>query len=261
MLLVSVVSLVPAPLVAGTLEPHQLTGAQNLRFEPFGNTTRIVVQGGLYDKWRGVQAKFNDEQRRTAACRDDRAHCTDKAASMFLNIVDTARERDGLARLGAINRAVNLAIRPMSDLANYGEVDVRSSPLATLANGSGDCEDYAIAKMAALQAAGVPPEDLRLVILREMSRDEDHAVLAVRLGARWVVLDNRMLVMLSDTQIAGYRPVYVADHSGVRAYGSDAAPAPVLSDPQAPYPQAPYSQDIYSQDVAYLISAQTGAAS
>lgn len=251
MLLVGAGSLAPAPLVAGPLELHHLTGAPNLRFEPFGVVNRIVAQGGLYDKWRGVQAKLDDEQRRIAACRDDRAHCTDRAASTFLNIVDTARDHDGLARLGAVNRAVNLAIRPMSDLANYGEVDVWSSPLATLANGSGDCEDYAIAKMAALKAAGVPSQDLRLVILREKARDEDHAVLAVRLGARWVVLDNRMLVMLSDTEVANYRPVFVADDSGVRAYGNDAEPAPVLPAPQAPYPQ----------DVAYLISAQVGVPS
>jgi len=253
MLLVGAVMFAPAPLVAGTLELHQLVGAPNLRLEPFGNAIRIVAQGGLYDKWRGVQARLDDEQRRIAACRDDRAHCTDEAASVFLNIVDTARDRDGLARLGAINRAVNLAIRPMSDLANYGEVDVWSSPLATLAKGAGDCEDYAIAKMAALKAAGVPSADLRLVILREMTRDEDHAVLAVKLGARWVVLDNRMLVMLSDTQIANYRPIYVADDSGIRAYGTD---TPALPAPVPPYPQAPYPQD-----VAYLISAQAGVAS
>jgi len=252
LLLVGAVWFAPAPLIAGTLELHQLTGAPNLRFEPFASTTRIVARGGLYDKWRGVQARLDDEQRRITACRDDRAHCTDRGAAMFLNIVDAARDRDGLARLGAVNRAVNLAIRPMSDLANYGEVDVWSSPLATLARGAGDCEDYAIAKMAALKAAGVPAADLRLVILRELARDEDHAVLAVRLGARWVVLDNRMLVMLSDTQIANYRPIYVADDSGVRAYGTDApAPTPVLLTAQASY----------SQDVAYLISAQAGVAS
>jgi predicted transglutaminase-like cysteine proteinase len=252
MLLVGAVLLAPTPLMAGTLELHQLASAPNLRFEPFGSATRIVAQGGLYDKWRGVQARLDDEQRRIAACRDDRAHCVDKAAGIFLNIVEAARDRDGLARLGAVNRAVNLAIRPMSDLANYGEVDVWSSPLATLANGSGDCEDYAIAKMAALKAAGVPSADLRLVILRETSRDEDHAVLAVRLGPRWIVLDNRMLVMLSDTQIANYRPVYVADDAGVRAYGTDAPP---------PAPMLPYPQGSYPQDVAYLISAQAGVAS
>jgi predicted transglutaminase-like cysteine proteinase len=201
-----------------------------------------------------VQAKLDAEQRIIAACRDDRAHCTSKAAIIFLAIVDAAREREGLARLGEINRAVNLAIRPMSDLANYGEVDVWSSPLATLARGAGDCEDYAIAKMAALKAAGVPSEDLRLVILHDSAHGEDHAVLAVRLDGRWLVLDNRMLVMRADNQITNYQPTFVADDAGVRAYRNDAEP-PQLQ-PQV-WPQV----RPYEQDVAYLISAQAAAAS
>jgi predicted transglutaminase-like cysteine proteinase len=238
--------LAPGPLAAGPLELHQLIGAANLRPEPFGAATRIVAEGGLHDKWSGVQAKLDAEQRIITACRDDRTHCTNKAAITFLNIVEAARTREGLARLGEINRAINLAIRPMSDLANYGEVDVWASPLMALARGAGDCEDYAIAKMAALKAAGVPSEDLRLVILRETARPEDHAVLAVRLEGHWRVLDNRMLVMLPDTEVANYRPIFVADDAGVRAYRNDAAP---------PQPQP------YAHDVAYLISAQADAAS
>jgi predicted transglutaminase-like cysteine proteinase len=250
-LLVAVLGLAPGALLAGPLELHQLVAAANFRSEPFGSATRIVAEGGVYDKWSGVQAKLDEEERTLAACRGDRAHCTNKAAIIFLSIVEAARERDGLARLGEINRAINLAIRPMSDLANYGEVDVWASPLMALARGAGDCEDYAIAKMAALKAAGVPSEDLRLVILRETARAEDHAVLAVRLNGRWLVLDNRMLVMLQDTQIASYRPIFVIDDAGVRAYRNDVAPAPL-----------PRLQiQLYAQDVTYLISAQVGAAS
>jgi len=238
--------LAPRPLIAGPLDLHQLVGAANVRSEPFGPATRVVAEGGLYDKWSGVQAKLDVEQTIIAACRSDRAHCTNKAAITFLNIVEAARARDGLARLGEVNRAINLAIRPMSDLANYGEVDVWASPLMALTRGAGDCEDYAIAKMAVLKAAGVPSEDLRLVILRETRRAEEHAVLAVRLNERWIVLDNRMLVMLADTEVANYCPIFVADQAGVRAYRND--PAPLPAEP-------------YAQDVAYLVSAQADAAS
>ena len=41
----------------------------------------------------------------------------------------------------------------MSDLAQYGEIDVWSSPLLTFTTGRGDCEDYAIAKFVALHQA------------------------------------------------------------------------------------------------------------
>jgi len=90
-----------------------------------------------------------------ALCRFDRARCPSAAALRFLSIIDSARGREGLARLGEINRSINLAIRPMSDLMQYHVEDLWSSPLATLAAGAGDCEDYAIAKFVALREAAV----------------------------------------------------------------------------------------------------------
>jgi predicted transglutaminase-like cysteine proteinase len=43
-----------------------------------------------------------------------------------------------------VNRAINLAIRPMSDLTQHGEIEVWSPPLVTFTSGAGDCEDYAM---------------------------------------------------------------------------------------------------------------------
>ena len=95
--------------------------------------------------WR----RLDDELVQLALCDGDRDRCASPAALRLLAIVDTARARDGRSRLGEINRAINLAIRPMSDLAQYGQIDVWSSPLETFASGAGDCEDYAIAKFVA----------------------------------------------------------------------------------------------------------------
>jgi len=135
----------------------------------------------------------------------------------FLAIVDSARAREGRARLGEINRAINLKIRPMSDLVLYGEEDVWRPPLATLAVGAGDCEDYAIAKFVALQEAGVSAVDLRIVILRDDIWEEDHAVVAARLDGNWLMLDNRHMAMAEDNQVRKYyRPIFLIDHNGVR---------------------------------------------
>ena len=90
-------------------------------------------RGGLRDKWLGVQHRLDDEMVQLALCEGDRDGCVSPAALKFLDIVDAARRRDGRARLGEINRAINLAIRPMSDLAQHGRIDVWTSPLATLA--------------------------------------------------------------------------------------------------------------------------------
>src|SRR5204863_10061112 len=108
-------------------------------------------------KWQSVQRRLADDLVQLALCEGDREGCVSPAALEFLAIVDAAKLREGRARLGEINRAINLAVRPVDDLAQYGELDVWASPLATLMRG-GDCEDYAIAKFVALRLAGIAPD-------------------------------------------------------------------------------------------------------
>src|SRR6478672_11120314 len=134
------------PVTAGTLLSPGAAVLIKKSAEPFGLPTAMLLDGGLHDKWRGVQRRLEDEMVQLALCEGDREGCVSPAALQFLAIVDAARLRDGRARLGEINRAINLAIRPVSDLAHHGRIDVWTSPLATLSSGSGDCEDYAIAK-------------------------------------------------------------------------------------------------------------------
>src|SRR5207245_10297702 len=121
-------------------------------------------------------------------------------------------------RLGQINRAINLAIRPMSDLAQYGEIDVWSSPLVTFYRGAGDCEDYAIAKFVALNEAGIAPDDLRIVVMRNTSLGEDHAVPAVRLDGHWLMLDNQRMAMIEDAYVRNSRTMFVIVQSGGKRY-------------------------------------------
>ncbi|WP_166299208.1 transglutaminase-like cysteine peptidase [Bradyrhizobium sp. 2S1] len=186
--------------------------------EPFGLATGLLAAGGLHDKWRGVQRQLADELVQLAICEGDRTGCASPEALRFLAIVDAGRAHDGRARLGAINRAINLAIRPGNDLATYGEPDVWATPLATFARGSGDCEDYAIAKFVALRIAGVAPEDLRIVVMHDLIGGEDHAVVAARLDGRWLTLDNRRMAMIEDSDIRSFRPTFVIDQHGVSRY-------------------------------------------
>jgi predicted transglutaminase-like cysteine proteinase len=172
----------------------------------------------LHDKWLGLQRRLADDLVQLALCEGDREGCVSLAALKFLAIVDDAKTRDGRARLGEVNRAVNLAIRPADDLVQYGAIDVWASPLMTFARNAGDCEDYAIAKFVALRLAGMAPQDLRIVIMHDTLRGEDHAMAAVRLDGRWLTLDNRRMMMVADTDVRNYRPTFVIDEAGVRRY-------------------------------------------
>jgi predicted transglutaminase-like cysteine proteinase len=208
-----------ADLAAGTLDisgAQQATTGQSA--EPFGLFASVLSWGGLRDKWLKVERKLDDERVQLALCDGDRDACVSPAALQLLAIVDNARARDGRARLGEINRAINLAIRPMSDLAQHGVIDVWSSPLVTFTTGAGDCEDYAIAKFVALRQAGIAPDDLRIVIMRDTVRGEDHAVAAARLDGHWFTLDNRRMAMIEDTFVRNYRPLFVIDQHGVMQY-------------------------------------------
>lgn len=198
--------------------PVAIESATPPRDEPFGLSTSALTDGPLRDKWLAVERAIAAEADVIAACAADRSHCASQPALRFLDIVNAARARDGLARLGEVNRAINLAIRPMSDHAQYGVEDHWSSPLATLASGAGDCEDYAIAKLVALRAAGVPEQDLRLVIIRENATGDDHAVVAARSGEHWRVLDNRTFLMIEDTGFAKYRPLFAIDAEGAKRF-------------------------------------------
>ena len=190
--------------------------------EPFGLYVQPVYSGGLLRKWLGVAHKLEDERVQLALCDGDRERCVSEAALKFLRVVDSGRQRDGRARLGEINRAINLAIRPMEDLVQYGEVDVWSSPLVTFNTGAGDCEDYAIAKYVALQMAGISAGDLRIVVVLDLDHNgEGHAVASVRLDGHWLILDNQQVAMVEDFNARTYRPRFVIDESGVMEY-SDA---------------------------------------
>src|SRR5262249_374571 len=96
-------------------------------------------------KWRDVLARIDSEEETLAACRASPDACS-PAARRLLQLVELGHRREGRARLGEINRAVNLSIRPTSDWTQYGVDDFWSAPLATIEKGAGDCEDYAIVK-------------------------------------------------------------------------------------------------------------------
>jgi predicted transglutaminase-like cysteine proteinase len=222
--------------------------------EPFGRLASTLSWGGLRDKWLAVERKLEDERVQLALCDGDRDRCMSPAALQLLAIVDNARAREGRARLGEINRAINLAIRPMSDLAHHGEVDVWSSPLVTFAHGTGDCEDYAIAKFVALRLAGISPDDLRIVVMRDTVRGEDHAVAAARLDGRWLVLDNRRMAMIEDAYLRNIRPLFVIDQHGVMKY----ADAPLMARLPDPDLEPPAALNFVAQPS--LISSSNGNA-
>ena len=61
-------------------------------------------------KWRAVLARIDSEEETLAACRANLNACS-PATRRLLQLAELGRQRAGRARLGEINRAVNLSIR------------------------------------------------------------------------------------------------------------------------------------------------------
>jgi predicted transglutaminase-like cysteine proteinase len=192
--------------------------------EPFGLKAVPVEGGQLLAKWTGVEADINAESKILARCHDNAESCPSSAKN-FLAIIAEGRAHTGRSRIGVINRAINLAIQPMSDLAQWGVPNRWIAPLVTLTTGRGNCKDYAIAKYVALREAGVADDDVRLVIVRNLAADEDHAVTAVRLDGNWIMLDNRWLTLVEDNEMDRVIPLFVLDDAGVRQFVPAIKPA------------------------------------
>ena len=181
----------------------------------FGMETEPVV-GNLALKWRTVELEIDHEEKVLADCRAQKP-CPEPAREL-LNIIAEAGGRTGRARTGLINRAVNLAITPTTDEAQWGVRDHWSSPLETLQSHRGDCEDYAIVKYVALREAGLSGEDVKILVLRNLFPDEYHAVAAARVNGEWLILDNRRLTLVRDTDMIRATPQFLLDESGVRRF-------------------------------------------
>ena len=196
--------------------------------EPFGLFTFRAPDGILWRKWRGVEADMAREQTVLDRCRADAESCPSYAAQ-FLRLIDAVKSKSGRARLDEANRAVNAAIRYVSDYAQFGEADRWSTPLATFATAQGDCEDYAIAKYVALREAGFSQEELRVVLVRDRAVRQDHAVLAAHLDDGWLILDNRRSELLADSDASSFTPLFAINHGGVQLFAAPYAKRPLLA--------------------------------
>ncbi len=96
---------------------------------------------------------------------------------------DASAER--LRELDAINREVNQAITPATDLEVYGV-----NEYWTLPKTRGDCEDYALLKRHKLIEKGWPVSAMLMTVVRD-EKGEGHAVLTARTVQGDFILDNK----------------------------------------------------------------------
>ena len=57
--------------------------------------------------------------------------------------------------------------------------------------------------------------DVKIAIVRNAFPDEYHAVAAARVNGEWLILDNRWLTLVRDTDMRRAIPQFVLDENGV----------------------------------------------
>jgi len=153
--------LVPAPAAADPVRPARAEEA--IRF--------MRIYGNAHPPYGFVQF-----------CDDMPAECA--AGPVQERRVEATPER--LSELDDINRAVNRAIEPTTDLELYGVTEHWTLPVDR-----GDCEDYALLKRRLLIARGWPTGSVLMTVVRD-EKGEGHAVLTARTSIGDFVLDNKV---------------------------------------------------------------------
>ncbi len=129
-----------------------------------------------------------------------------------MKLLDTiASDVEGLpflGRLERVNQTVNTTIRYQPDIKNYRQRDHWAEVPEIVGRRKGDCEDYAILKMAALAYQGVPMTSMSIVVLFDHKNQAFHAVLAVATSAGTYILDNTRADIYLDTTQPHYQPLF-----------------------------------------------------
>jgi hypothetical protein len=69
-----------------------------------------------------------------------------------------------------------------------------------------------------LRQAGLPTADVKIIILRNQFPNEYHAVAATRVNGEWLILDNRQLTLVRDTDMIRATPKFLLDEYGVHRF-------------------------------------------
>ena len=89
-----------------------------------------------------------------------------------------------------------------------------------MSRGVGDCEDYAIAKAQALLKLGFRAQDLYLVIGNARKLNSYHAILIVRFGGKFWVLDSLSNEVIDANLFRNFDPIITlsADRKWIHGY-------------------------------------------
>lgn len=187
---------VPARIVLASATPGQISALSSYP-ALFGATEKKSTNLKAFTKWTGMFERFDKALDETASKKIIKALQIELNDYRSSSVYDMAND---------VNDMMNRK-RYVLDQNNWGQSDYWATPIEFMARG-GDCEDFAIAKYAALRALGVPENRLRVAIVQDEEKNIPHAILIVYTERGPMVLDNQIKKMRSANRIAHYKPIF-----------------------------------------------------
>jgi predicted transglutaminase-like cysteine proteinase len=183
-----------------------MPGAAAAMPELFGTVEFRAESLAALPQWQRTLKQIEQERPVYRSCWVSEESCPSPGAVAWQTMLRKQVGRPRFHQIQAINRFLN-EWQYRSDLQNYGRRDYWATPLEFVRR-SGDCEDYAIIKYVSLRQLGFGADQLRLVVLNDVSRGLAHAVLAVYLDQQVYILDNLNRAVLPQEQVSQYVPYY-----------------------------------------------------
>lgn len=174
-------------------------------------------------KWQEAIRKIAGETKSYAACARNEAACASKDVRAWQAMIIGEKGKRQRDQLKTVNNFVN-QWRYRADQQNYGKSDYWASP-AEFFSRSGDCEDYAITKYVSLRQMGFSAEQLRLVVVKDITRGLAHAVLAAYVDGDVFILDNLSNKVRAQSSVAEYTPYYSVNEQARWAHAAARVPA------------------------------------
>lgn len=135
------------------------------------------------------------------------------ALKKFMTITKIVNDGKNLSdhdKLEKVNDFFNHQIIYASDAGVWGTADYWATPMEFVGKGTGDCEDYAIAKYFALLQMGVPMKKIYISYVKSLKYNVAHMVLTYFETPKSMplILDNYETKILSADQRTDLIPVY-----------------------------------------------------
>ena len=153
----------------------------------------------------------------------------------WFSLLDRLSGADLQTQLREVNDFFNRRVRWVDDIDNWGHEDFWATPLETMGQGQGDCEDYSIAKYITLKQLGVPGQQLRMIYVRaRIGRSQitqAHMVLGYyeTPGAEPLILDNLVPSITPASRRTDLDPLFSFNSQGLWAGGSEQSRADPLA--------------------------------